>query len=195
MRGPDGRLAGVGITLAGIVLAVAGCTSHPVATATPAATAPQPPAAVPQLHHLGSPIVLAAMLSQRRAPAGGCPAGSVALSAPGADPGQCYRQLGKPVTITSAAVSLQQLANAAGQQAGPSGAYALLIILPPADVAALTAITTKASDSRGYVDISVAGKTWSLPEALAPLTGGRFQIVLPSRNQALQLQRILVPPA
>jgi hypothetical protein len=63
--------------------------------------------------------------------------------------------------------------------------------VPAADVAALTAITTKAADSRGYVDISVASKTWNIPEAQAPLTDGRFVIGLQSRNQALQLQRIL----
>ena len=84
--------------------------------------------------------------------AGGCPAGSAALSGPGAGPGLCYRQLGKPVTITSAAVSLPS--------GLPPGASGLLITVPAADVAALTAITTKAADSR---------------------------------NQALQLQCLLVP--
>lgn len=113
MRGPDRRLAGVGITLAGIVLTIASCASNPVAAPTPAATTPQPPATtpqpaatVPQPRHLASPIVLEAMLSQPPSSAGGCPAGSAALSGPGAGPGVCYRQLGKPVTITSAAVSL-----------------------------------------------------------------------------------------
>lgn len=123
------------------------------------------------------------MLGQPPSAAGECPAGSAALSGPGAGPGQCYRQLGTPVTITSAAVSLIQQTSAPG----------LLITVPPADVAALTAITTKAANSRGYVDISVAGKTWSIPEAMAPLTHGQFSIGLQSRNQVLQLQRILVP--
>jgi hypothetical protein len=85
--------------------------------------------------------------------------------------------------------------NSSRQEAGPPGASGLLITVPAADRAALTAITTKAYDSRGDVDISVAGKTWEIPEALQPLTDGRFAIVLQSRNQALQLQRILVPPA
>ena len=181
MRGPDRRLAGVGIPLAGIVLTVASCASHPLAAPRPTATVPQPPATVPQPRYLASPIVLEAMLSQPPSSAGGCPAGSAVLSGPGAGPGLCYRQLGKPVTITSAAVSL------------PPGPPELLITVPAADVTALTAITTKAADSRGYVDISVASKTWSIPEALAPLTDGRFVIGLQSRNQALQLQRILVP--
>lgn len=184
MRGPDRRLAGVGITLAGIVLTVASCVSHPVAAPTPAATVPQP-TTVPELRHLASPIVLEVMLGQSPSPAGGCPAGSAALSGPGAGPGLCYRQLGKPVTITSAAVSLPP--------GLPPGASGLLITVPAADAAALTAITTKAADSQGYVDISVAGKTWGIPKAMAPLTTGQFEIGLQSRNQALQLQRILVP--
>ena len=105
MRGPDRRLAGVGVTLAGIVLTVASCATHPLAAPTPAATTPRPPATVPQPRHLASPIVLEAMLSQPPSTAGGCPTGSAALSGPGAGPGLCYRQLGKPITITSAAVS------------------------------------------------------------------------------------------
>ena len=54
-----------------------------------------------------------------------------------------------------------------------------------------TAVTTQAYDSQGAVDISVAGKTWGLPVAQAPLTYGQFTVVLPSKNEALQLQRIL----
>lgn len=134
------------------------------------------------------------MLSQPPSRAGGCPAGSAALSGPGAGPpGQCYRQLGKPVTFTSAAVSSYQQTSSSGQAAGPSGGSGLLITVPAADVAALTAVTTRAAASRGYVNISVAGKTWGIPEALAPLTTGQFEIALRSSNQALQLQRILVP--
>jgi hypothetical protein len=189
VRGLDRRLAGVGITLAGIVLTVASCASHPAATPTPAPTAPTatPTATVPQVRHLGSPIVLQAMVGQPSSPAGGCPAGSAALSGPGAGNGQCYRQLGKPVTFTSAAVSLSQPTNSSGQPP------ALLITVPASDVSALTAVTTTAADSRGYVDISVAGKTWGIPEAMAPLTTGQFEIGMHSSSQALQLQRILVP--
>ncbi len=114
MRGPDRRLAAVGITLAGIVLTVASCTSHPIATPAPTAT-------VPQLRHLASAIVLEAMLSQsghRRRVPGRFRCGPQ----PGGGPGQCYRQLGKPVTITSAAVSLYH---------GTAG-YGLLITVPAA---------------------------------------------------------------
>ena len=42
--------------------------------------------------------------------------------------------------------------------------------------------------------VNVAGKTWSAPEVLAPFPGRQFQIALPSRSQALQLYRLLVPP-
>ena len=103
MRGPDRRLAGVGITLASIVLTVVSRASHPVAEPTPAATVPHPTTV--ELRHLASPIVLEVMLGQSPSAAGGCPAGSAALSGPGAGPGLCYRQLGRPVTINSAAIS------------------------------------------------------------------------------------------
>lgn len=59
-------------------------------------------------------------------------------------------------------------------------------------MAALTAVTTRADDARGAVDSSVAGRTWGLPMQLAPLTHGKFAIVLPSSGQTLQLRRLLV---
>lgn len=65
--------------------------------------------------------------------------------------------------------------------------------MPFADVAAVTAITTKAYDSRGQLDISVAGKAWAIPSQMGPITDGQLLIMLQSKNQALQLQRILIP--
>jgi hypothetical protein len=71
--------------------------------------------------------------------------------------------------------------------------YGLTIAVPAADVAAVTAIIKQAYDSHGAVATSVAGKTWAAPQALEPFPGRQLQIALPSRNQALQLYRILVP--
>jgi hypothetical protein len=105
--------------------------------------------------------------------------------------GQCYRQLGKPLTITSAAVTYFQQPARNQQPAN----YGLFITLPAADRAALLAITTKAFHSRDPLAIIVAGKTWGVPLVLAPFTGGRFEIGTQSTNQALQLQRTLVPTA
>ena len=68
-----------------------------------------------------------------------------------------------------------------------------MITVPAGDVAAVTAIIRQAYDARGVLAISVAGKTWSAPEALAPFPGRQFEIVLPSRNQALRLRHILIP--
>ena len=73
--------------------------------------------------------------------------------------------------------------------------YGITVAVPAADVAAVTAVITQAYDSRGAIAISVAGKTWSAPEVIKPFLGRQFQIVVPSRNQFLQLQRILVPPS
>jgi hypothetical protein len=149
---------------------------------------PLGPDAPPRPSHLASPIILQAVLSKPATPAGGCPAGWVTLSGPAAQ-GACFRDLGKPVTITSAAVSSYQPGNTA-----PPGSSGLLIFLTAAGRAALTAVTTTAYDSQGSLDVSVAGKTWSCPEVMQPVTGGRIPIVLPT-NQALQLQHVLVPPS
>jgi hypothetical protein len=167
--------------LAGLILAVASCTGT---------LAPLGPDARPQPSHLRSPIVLQAMSVQLPPPSGRCLTGYARLSAPGMNPGPCYRKLGPPVTITSAAVSSYRPATPSGR-GGTSGASGLLFTVPSSDVAALTAVTSRAYDSRGAVDISVDGRTWALPMALAPLTHGQFAIVLPTSNQAAQLQRTL----
>jgi hypothetical protein len=169
------------LAAAGIVLTVAGCTGH---------LTPLGPDAAPQPRHLGSPIVLRAMRVQNPTLAGGCPAGFTKLSAPGQSPG-CYRPLGAPVTFTSAAVSPGPTVGPASPSDAPPSAYGLLIALPAADRAELTEVTTQAYESQGAVDISAAGKTWALPMQAAPLTHGQFTILLPSRTEAIQLQRLL----
>jgi len=165
------------VLAAGLMLTVASC-SH-VTPLGPGASMPQP-------HHLRSPIVLEAMRSQPPTAAGGCPAGSVALSG---GPGQCYRKLGTPVTITSAAVSSHLPPPPPGQPVP----YGFVITVPAADQAALTAVTTTAADAHGYLSIRVADRTWLLPRVLQPFTSPHLEIAFPSRNQTRQLQRLLVP--
>jgi hypothetical protein len=205
------------LAAAGIVLTVTSCAGH---------LTPLGPDAVPQPHHLGSPIVLRAILSQPPTATGRCPAGYTKLSVPAPDASLCSRPLGAPVTLTSAAVSAptaspaspvpaQQAQQAqqgqqgqpspagelaqpgqagqAGQAAGPTP-YGIMIAVPTADVAAVTAVVRQAYDSRGAVDISVAGKTWATPEVIKPFPGRQLEIVLPTRSQFLQLQHLLVPP-
>jgi hypothetical protein len=116
-------VAGV-LAAAGFMLAVAGCSG----------ITPLGPNALPQPHHLRSPIILEAMRSQPGTAAAGCPAGYVALQGDnssqsvvagpvqsviagpaGASPAPtrasatpvptCYRKVGTPVTFSSAAVS------------------------------------------------------------------------------------------
>jgi len=106
-----------------------------------------------------------------------------------------FRPVQAPVTIISAAVSLGPTASPASPSAAPPNWYGLLITLPPAGRAELTAVTTQAYNAQGAVDISVAGKTWALPMQLAPITQGAFTIMLPSKDQALQLQRVLSSPS
>jgi hypothetical protein len=191
---------------AGLMLTVAGCTGH----ITP--LGPDPDANMPPPHHLRSPFTLEAMRVQPPTPAGRCPAGYAAL--PGANslavrvkairggPGvpraaaqgvsQCYRKTGTPLTITSAAVSPVSLQKPPPGQKAPVQ-YQFIITLPAADVPALTALTTTAYHARGALAISVAGKTWALPMVAGPFRGPQLQIPMPSRSQALQLQRMLAP--
>ncbi|HET9080788.1 MAG TPA: hypothetical protein VFO01_09765 [Trebonia sp.] len=173
----------VGVLAAALMLTAVAC-SH-VTPLGPAGNVPQP-------HQLRSPIILQAMRVQYVTPEGGCPAGFTKLSAPGQSPG-CYRPLGAPVTITSAAVAPGPVARPVSPPNAPPSEYGLLILLPAAGRAELTAVTTQAYDSQGAVDVSVAGKTWALPMQQAPLTHGQFTIMLPSKNELLQLQRILAP--
>jgi hypothetical protein len=177
-----------GLLAAGLVLTVAGCGHLLPLGPDAAATAPPP-------SHLRSPLVLRAMSVQPPTPAGGCPARFTMISVPG-NPGECVRPLDTPVTITSAsvsAVSSFQPRTPSGQAQGPP-AYQIMITLPAADVTAATAVVTTAYDSRGGVDFSVAGRTWALPMVFRPFRSQQLSIALTSKNQALQLHRLLVSP-
>jgi hypothetical protein len=63
------------------------------------------------------------------------------------------------------------------------------------EASALAAITAKAFDSRDPMAISTAGKTWGVTMTAGPLTNGQFGIGVQSKNQVLQLQRIVLPSA
>jgi hypothetical protein len=186
------------LAAAGIVLAVASCAGR----ITP--LGPDRAATMPQPHHLRSPAILQNTHIQQPLPAGGCPAGWVTLPG-GPAPGQCYRKTGTPVTITSAAVSPVfsfRPPTAPGQQAAPVQ-YAFWITLDAAEVPALAAVIPTASGPQGpptasavtsaatIPAISVAGRTWVLLGFATRFAGREFEATLPSRNQALQLQRML----
>lgn len=176
------RPAAAGIALAAAGLTVVGCNQALPVGPTPAAQ-----------HHLASAIVLQIVLSQPSTPAGSCPTGYARLPKaaeqfPGS--GQCYRRLGKPLTITSAAVTYWQQP-AANQQ---SANYGLGITVPAADRAALMAITTKAYHSHDPLAIIAVGQTWGVANVAGPFTG-QFEIPAQNAKQALQLQRTLIPSA
>jgi hypothetical protein len=177
---PPSVLASV-LAAAGIVLAVASCTTiTPLGPSGPSSVAP--PAVPPP--PLRSPFILEAVRIQAPA-SGGCPSGSVALSG---GPGQCYRQLGTPVTITSAYVG----SVVTGTSRIPPGQYGFWVTLAAADLPALHALTTAAYDAQGFLDISVAGQTWLLPRVRQPFTGP-LEMVLPAKDQVLLLHRLLFP--
>jgi hypothetical protein len=182
----------VSVLAAGVMLTVASCSHLTPLGPDPAATMPQP-------HHLRSPLILQDM----RAQPGGCPAGYVTNSG---NPGPCYGpKTGPPVTITSAAVSPVfsfRPPPPPGQQAA-SVQYGFSITVPAADVPALAAVLPTAPGPSGpptasvvtsataIPTISVAGRTWVLLGYGTRFADREFDVTLPSRNQALQLQRIL----
>lgn len=191
-----------GLAAAGIVLALASC-SH----VTP--LGPDQAATMPQPHHLRSPLILQDMRTQGLVPPpGGCPAGWVTLSGGPGQPSPCYRKTGTAVTITSAAVSPVfsfRPPTPPGQQQAPPAQYGFSITVPAADVPALAAVlpttpgppgpptASAVTSATPMPAISVAGRTWILLGYSTPSTGREFEVTLPSRNQALQLQRMLVP--
>jgi hypothetical protein len=182
-RGLGRRPAGVGIAVAALALTCAGC-SH-ILPLGPAPPAPR---------HLGSAVILQLVLSQPPSPADRCPAGYATFATPFTDypevPDACYRTLGQPVMFTSAAVTMAYQP-ATNQQ---PALYGLNFTLSAAEAAALMAITTKAFDSRDQMAVSTAGKTWGVFMPGGPFTNGQFGILVQSEYQALQLQRILIPP-
>lgn len=198
---PRVSMAAASVLATGVMLTMASCSHLTPLGPDPAATLPQP-------HHLRSPLVLRAMRAQPAAPVGGgCQAGYVTILG-GGSPG-CYRTTGTRVTITSAAVSPVspfRPPTPPGQQAVPVQ-YVFWITLPAADAPALTAfITTVGGPQRPHQGpptasavtsatlipaISVAGRTWVLVGFAPGVAGRQLEAALPSRNQALQLQRIL----
>jgi hypothetical protein len=68
-----------------------------------------------------------------------------------------------------------------------------MVAVPAADVAAVTAAISRAYDSRDALGVSVAGKLWEATQITGPVPGRQLEIALLSRNQALQLHRILIP--
>ncbi len=177
---------------AGLILTVASCSHGTASSAGSSAGSSAAPA--PATTPAQSAFVLGAV-SSLPAGAGGCPAGSVALAG---GPGQCYRQLGTAVTITSAAIG--PVITDALRAQGLDGFW---IVLPAADIAPLKALTATAAAAHANLAITVAGRGWLLPVPGQPFTNGQLEMVLPaagnslpSRNdQVLELHRLLVMPS
>jgi hypothetical protein len=195
-RRKSGRRAAIaGAAVAGLVLAVAGCSQ--TLPLRPTASAPPTPV------RLASSIVMQPGLTDQGASVGHCPAGSEALSGPGAtgaapdgsspsNPGGvCFRELGQPVTFTSAGVTVYEQA-ARSQPAPQPASWNVAVNLPAAEAAALTSVTTKLAGTQDQLAIIVGGQTWGMPITLQPLTHGEFVLDMQSKNEALQLQRLLI---
>jgi hypothetical protein len=201
MRGPGRFPIRVSTALAGLALTVAGCSQ-----ALPLGPAPAP---LPVPSRLASAIVLQPGLSDPGASVSKCPAGSVALSGPGAingapggtgpvsspstPTGLCFQTLGKPVTFTSAGVAVAEQP-ARSQPVQQPASWEVRINLPAAEAAELTSITTRLAGTQDQLAIIIAGQTWAMPVTLQPLTGGEFSFGAESKNQAFQVQRLLQQP-
>ena len=96
------------------------------------------------------------------------------------------------MAFTSAAVTLYLQPGGSEPVQHPT-MWGLAITVPGTGAATLTAITTKSFTTRDPVAFSVAGTTWAVVMTGTPLTNGRFVLMTQSKNQALQLQRTLVP--
>ncbi|HUA41598.1 MAG TPA: hypothetical protein VMA32_08535 [Streptosporangiaceae bacterium] len=102
----------------------------------------------------------------------------------------CFRPVGRPVTITSAAVSSVTTNR---NQPGPAW-HVFVVAFPTADVAALTALIHRAYDSGDALGMSVAGKLWQAPQPRRQVVALRAeQINLLSRTQAVELYHLLIP--
>jgi hypothetical protein len=219
-----GRLSVLASALAaaGLVLALAGCSSNITPLGPDPAQVSLPPA-----RNLGSPIIMQLMRSQPPAVTGGCPAGSVALF--GSEPNvlrvvrfagprvqiRASKGASSPPTPTPAPTPATPPAGVAcyvpvgtpvtitsaavsaittyPHRPGPAS-YGFAVAFPIADVAALTADIRQAYDSGDALGMSVAGKLWQAPQPRRRFIALRGeQINLLSRNQAFQLYRLLVP--
>ncbi len=102
----------------------------------------------------------------------------------------CYQPVGRPVTVTSAAVS--SVATYPHQPGRVS--YGFVVAFPAADVPALTAEVHRAYDSGDALGTSIAGKLWEAPQPSIRFIALRAeQINLLSRSQAVRLRRLLIP--
>jgi hypothetical protein len=170
-----------------VLAAAVACGTSPSAGRSASATR------TPQMRHLAAAIVLQSVIGRRRiwppppptTVHSRCPAGFAVLSGPDADPALCYRRLGRPMTITYAAISpVQQLSD--------QGPYALDVTLRTSDRAALQAITTPSHGRQ--LAVIVAGQAWTIFEEKGALTLGDFQILVSTKRQADELLRILSQP-
>jgi hypothetical protein len=191
--------AWAGAALAGLVLTVAGCSQ-----ALPLGPAPVAP---PTPTHLSSAIVLQPGLTDTGASVSKCPAGSVALTGPGATNGPpagagpvsspstptgvCFQTLGKPLTFTTAGVAVAEQP-ARSQPVQQAASWVVRINLPAAEGAELASVTTRLAGTQDQLAIIIAGQTWAMPLTLQPLTGGEFAFSAQSKNQALQVQHLLI---
>jgi hypothetical protein len=215
-RGPWSALASA-LAAAGLVLAVAGCTGHvtplgparspvslppahdlgsPITMQIMRSQAPAPtgqcPAGTVDLFGSQPDVPRAAVASSLPQGASTAASTPVPASAPPAQPAgvACYRPVGVPVTITSAAVSSVTTNR---NQPGPAR-YAFVVACPAAHVPALTALIRQAYKSGDALGMSVGGKLWQAPQPRSNFAALRAeQINLLSRSQALHLYRLLVP--
>jgi len=115
--------------------------------------------------------------------------------APAATPAglACYLPAGSPVTVSSAAVSSVATYPPPSSQPDGPATYGFVVAFPAADVPPLTALIRQAYAGGDALGVSVDGLLWQAPQPQTRFVALRAeQIRLLSRDQAVQLHRLLV---
>ena len=199
MRGPGRFPTRVSMALAGLVLTVAAAARRsrlvlhrpllPVPSRLASAIVLQPGAERPR--GVGEQNARSARSRSPGRARSTLPAGGTdPVSSPSTPTGVCFRQLGKPVTFTSAGVAVAEQP-ARSQPVQQPASWVVRINLPAAEAAELAAVTTRLAGTQDQLAIIIAGQTWAMPLTLQPLTGGEFAFSAESKNQALRIQRLL----
>jgi hypothetical protein len=172
--------------------ATGGCPAGWVAVSLPAGGGPQVSTAGAAPVGPPEPVPTAVSASP---PAASAPAASSApsLSSASAANIDCYRPIGRPVTITTAAVSSLLTFTPPPGQANEPDLYGFIVGVPDADVPAVTAVISRSYATASRVGISVDGKLWQALMTFKPFPGRHLEISLLSKKQALYLYRLLVP--
>ena len=117
----------------------------------------------------------------------------LAVRRPGALPGEAALVFACAALAVAGCSSALPVGPAPAVAPAPSRLASAIVMdyLPAAEATELEAVTTKLAGTQDQLAIIIGGLTWGMPITLRPLTRGEFSISAESKNQALQIQRLL----